>query len=70
METCIFPLYEVEHGEDYRITVWPKQKQPVEKYLRLQGRFAHLNPDAIAQIQENVDLEWNKLVKKAGGGPC
>jgi 2-oxoisovalerate ferredoxin oxidoreductase beta subunit len=66
VETCIFPLYEIEHGEDYKITVWPKEKQPVEKYLRLQGRFAHLKPEDIAQIQENVDCEWDKLVARSG----
>jgi pyruvate/2-oxoacid:ferredoxin oxidoreductase beta subunit len=66
VETCIFPLYEVDHGEDYNITVWPKEKQPVEKYLRLQGRFAHLKPEDITQIQENVDCEWQKLVAKSG----
>jgi len=65
VETCVFPLYEVEHGEEYRITVWPRQKEPAEKYLRLQGRFAHLEPQEIRRIQDNVDREWDKLVVKA-----
>ena len=70
VETCVFPLYEVEHGEEYRITVWPKQKQPVEKYMRLQGRFAHLQADAMPQIQENVDREWSRLLARAGERPA
>jgi pyruvate/2-oxoacid:ferredoxin oxidoreductase beta subunit len=64
VETCVFPLYEIEHGEDYTITVQPRQKVPVTEYMKLQGRFAHLKPEALAQIQENVDREWDKLVAK------
>jgi len=66
VQTCVFPLYEIEHGDRYTVDVWPKQKLPVTEYLRLQGRFAHLTPDAIAQVQECVDFEWYKLVAKAG----
>ncbi len=65
VESCIFPLYEVEHGEEYRITVWPKARVPVQKYLRLQGRFAHLRDEDIGRIQENVDDEWQKLVTRS-----
>ncbi len=65
VETCVFPLYEVEHGEEYRITVWPRQKEPAEEYMRLQGRFAHLEPEDMRRIQDNVDREWDKLVAKA-----
>jgi pyruvate/2-oxoacid:ferredoxin oxidoreductase beta subunit len=66
VQTRIFPLYEVEHGEKYTINVWPKERVPVTEYMKLQGRFAHLGPEALAQIQENVDREWEKLVAKAG----
>ena len=65
VESCVFPLYEIEHGDKYTITVWPRQKIPVEKYLRLQGRFAHLTAEQLQQIQETVDEEWQKLVAKA-----
>ena len=65
VQTHIFPLYEVENGEKYTINVWPKERVPVEQYLRLQGRFAHLKPEDIQLIQENVDREWEKLVAKA-----
>lgn len=65
VQSCLFPMYEVEHGEEYNITVWPREKVPVEEYLRLQGRFAHLKPQDVEHIQENVDREWEKLVAKA-----
>nr|MBC7245311.1 pyruvate synthase subunit beta [Chloroflexota bacterium] len=65
VQSCVFPLYEVEHGGKYTITVWPREKVPVERYLRLQGRFAHLKPEDLRYIQENVDREWERLVEKA-----
>jgi pyruvate/2-oxoacid:ferredoxin oxidoreductase beta subunit len=65
VQTCAFPLYEVEHGEKYTMNVWPKPRVPVTEYMKLQGRFAHLSPEALQQIQENVDAEWEKLVRKA-----
>ena len=65
VQTCVFPIYEVENGEEYTINMWPKERVPVEEYLGLQGRFSHLKPADIRQIQENVDREWGKLVARA-----
>jgi pyruvate/2-oxoacid:ferredoxin oxidoreductase beta subunit len=65
VQSAAFPLYEVEHGEKYTINVWPRERVPIAEYLKLQGRFAHLTPEHVAQIQENVDREWEKLVAKA-----
>lgn len=64
LETGIFPLYEVENGK-YRITVdMPGPLRPVEDYLKLQGRFRHLRPDKIEEIQARVNLEHKKLMNK------
>lgn len=64
LETGIFPLYEVEDGK-YRITVdMPEPLRPVEDYLKLQGRFRHLRPDKIEEIQARVNLEIKKLMNK------
>ena len=67
MDTCIWPLYEVEKGE-YRLTYMPKRKLPVEEYLKLQGRFSHLfasgNQWMIRSVQQNVDQKWEKLLAK------
>ncbi len=68
VQTKIFPLYEVERGVKWRISLEP-QGLPVEEYLKLQGRFRHLSPEEINQIQETVDAEWERLVAKARGGP-
>jgi pyruvate ferredoxin oxidoreductase beta subunit len=59
VESGLFPLFEAEHGE---ITGRTKirHKVPVEDYLKLQKRFAHLfgaKPDVerLAHIQANAD---------------
>mgnify|MGYP005840537653 CR=1 FL=1 len=64
VQTKIFPLYEVENGTKWTITLEP-QGLPVEEYLKLQGRFRHLSPEEIKKIQETVDAEWARLVAKA-----
>ncbi len=64
VETGIFPLYEVENGK-YRLTLeTPEPRRPVEDYLKLQGRFRHLDPSDIAKVQALVDKEYRKLMHK------
>ena len=64
VETGIFPLYEVENGK-YRLTMeTPEPRRPVEDYLKLQGRFRHLDPSDIAKVQALVDKEYRKLMHK------
>ena len=63
VETKIFPLYEIENGERYRINRQPKGT-PVEEYLKLQGRFKHLTKRQMDSIQENIDKEWEKIGKR------
>lgn len=63
VQTCIFPLYEVEKGSIWKINMKPREKKAVNDYLRLQGRFRHLNDEAITLIQEEVDKKWARLLK-------
>jgi pyruvate/2-oxoacid:ferredoxin oxidoreductase beta subunit len=63
VETKIFPLYEIEEGRTYRLTVTPKGL-PVSEYLKLQGRFSHLRPAQVRGIQKNVDEEYALLLAK------
>lgn len=64
VETCVWPLYEVIEGK-YVLNYQPKVKRPVEEYLRMQGRFAHLfrpgNEWMIENIQRDVDAGWEEL---------
>jgi pyruvate/2-oxoacid:ferredoxin oxidoreductase beta subunit len=56
----IFPLMEVEDGSRWRFTV-DSAGDPVEPYIRAQGRFRHLGHDDIARIQGEVDARWEYL---------
>jgi len=64
VETCIWPLYEVEYGK-YRITYKPKNKLPVIEWLKLQRRFKHIlnNQKLIDEFQRQVDETWERLLK-------
>jgi len=64
VETGFFPLYEVENGK-YRLTIdYPEKRRPMADYLKLQGRFRHLDPADIAKVQALVDKEFRKLMHK------
>lgn len=69
VDTCIWPLFEVVDGE-WKVNYKPKEKKPVEEYLKLQGRYQHLfreqNRRFIEDIQHDVDREWERLLKRAG----
>ena len=58
-ETGIFPVFEAEHGEVTSVSKIRRQV-PVEEYLKLQRRFAHLfgdppRDDIVARIQAGAD---------------
>jgi len=63
VQSRVFPLYEVENGEKYSLNLDPPPI-PVEEYLKLQGRFKHLDESDRMKIQEEVDRKWGKLIKK------
>ena len=64
VETCVWPLYEVIEGK-YTINYRPKDKRPVEEYLKMQGRFAHMfkpgNEWMIETVQKHIDAKWEDL---------
>ena len=70
VETCVWPLFEVIDGV-WHLSYQPKQKRPVEEYLRLQGRFRHMfkpgNEWMIEEAQRHVDENWEKLLAKCQG---
>lgn len=69
VETCYWPLYEVENGE-WRLTYKPREKKPLVEWLKKQGRFRHLfteaNKPLLEEFQRRVDQEWEKLLKRCG----
>lgn len=68
VETCHWPLYEVENGVT-RITFKPKEKKPIVDFLKPQGRFKHLfsfeNEWILKKLQEDIDREWERLQKES-----
>jgi len=75
-QSGLFPVFEAEHGEVVRAT--PIRKQvPVEEYLKIQKRFAHLfkpdrHDDVIAHLQQLADrnIERYGLVAAEDGVPA
>ncbi len=61
-QTNIYPLFEIENGY-VKINKRNDNPKPVEEFLKLQGRFKHLTPEQIKEIQEHVNQEYDKLVK-------
>ncbi len=66
VETCYWPLYEIEDGK-YKITYKPAKKLPVEEFLKPQKRFRHMfkpgNEWMIEEFQKEVDRRWEDLLK-------
>jgi pyruvate ferredoxin oxidoreductase beta subunit len=62
VKTGVWPLKEYVDGRVVHTKV-PRERAPVEEYLKLQGRFAHLfqpqrNDELIQEIQARVDAYW------------
>jgi pyruvate ferredoxin oxidoreductase alpha subunit len=67
IDTCFFPLYEVEHGHT-AITYDPDaagRRKPVTDWLDLMGKTRHLSkgehPEVVQGIQAEVDRRWRRL---------
>ncbi len=68
VDTCVWPLYEVENGK-YKINYKPKEKKSVLEWIKPQGRFRHLfkeeNAWVLEEFQKKVDEEWEELNRLA-----
>ena len=67
IDSCFFPLYEVEHGHT-TLTYDPEaagRRVPVSAWLDLMGKTRHLsrpaNAAALAGVQDEVDRRWRRL---------
>jgi pyruvate ferredoxin oxidoreductase alpha subunit len=67
MDSCFFPLYEVENGRT-NVTYDPDaigRRKPVGEWLKLMGKTAHLltpeNADIIKEIQDETDRRWRRI---------
>ena len=65
VRTGVWPLKEYVDGKVVHTKI-PRQRIPVEEYLKLQGRFTHLfephrNDAMLAEIQARVDAYWDGI---------
>jgi pyruvate ferredoxin oxidoreductase beta subunit len=69
VNTCYWPLFEVEHGK-YKLNYRPHHKLPLVPWLKRQGRFAHLfkhsDDEALLSLETWVAAEWEKLLERCG----
>ena len=67
VDSRFWPLYEVVDG-GYRLTYEPERVVPIEEWLRMQARFAHLlraeSRELLDAIQAQVDDDWRALVAR------
>lgn len=67
VETNYWPLFEVIDGK-WVLNYEPKNRLPIEDFLRTQGRFKHLfkpgNEHLIEKFQKEVDRRWEDLLFK------
>ncbi|HEY4390726.1 MAG TPA: thiamine pyrophosphate-dependent enzyme [Paenibacillus sp.] len=70
VNSCFFPLYEVEHGQT-TITYDPDDKNkrvPLSDWLKTMGKTRHLlkpeNAEALAGFEQEVDRRWQILKAK------
>jgi pyruvate ferredoxin oxidoreductase beta subunit len=66
IKSGVWPLKEYVNGKVVH-TLIPRQRAPVEEYLKMQGRFAHLfepgrNEEILREIQKRVDDYWEGIV--------
>ena len=70
VETCYWPLFEVIDGK-WSLSYKPKNKLPLEEFLKKQGRFKHLfkpeNEYLIEAFQREVDRRWEELLERCEG---
>ena len=70
VETCVWPIYEVDQGV-WKLNQRPREKKPVEEWLKLQDRFSHLlrseNRHVLERYQAEVDRTWAELLATCDG---
>lgn len=68
VETCFWPLFEVEYGK-WKVNYVPKEKMPLVNWMQKQGRFKHLfkpgNEGILEKLQKETDRKWEELLRRA-----
>jgi len=67
ISTGMWILYEIENGQltltgKSKFLIDPAKREPIEEYLKLQGRFAHISDKEIELIHKIREAEWSKIL--------
>lgn len=70
VDTCFWPLFEVENGTAWKLSHKPAAKKPITEYFKSQARFRHLlrpeNSAIVEEMQKRIDDDWAALLKRCG----
>jgi len=67
VSTGMWILYELESGQlkltgKSKYLIDPAKREPIEEYLKLQGRFAHISDEEIELLQKIREAKWSKIL--------
>lgn len=60
VESGYYPLYEIEQGQHYTLNRIPGKRGDATFY-QMQKRFRYFYPDELAQLQQEIELQWERL---------
>ncbi len=68
VETGYWILYEAVHG---KVTISsksrryqdPAKRAPIEEWMKYQGRFKNITPELVKQLEEDIQFEWEEILK-------
>ncbi len=66
VETGLWNLFEIDEGK-FKLSQ-PIGEKPVEEYVKMQGRFKHLAPEKITEIEEHARSVKTELEKLEAAG--
>jgi len=64
VQTLTWPLYEVVNGTEYRVTHKVSKPTALREYFKLQGRFSHVTDEELRRAQEQVDRDYQVLLRR------
>ena len=66
VQTRVFPLYEVING-NYVLNRKVNKPKPIIDYFKAQGRFRHLDEATVADIEERINAEYERIARLSEG---
>lgn len=66
VQSNVFPLYEVENGENFTINYFPTEEVDPEEYFKIQGRFKPLfdDPARLQHVKDFIQHQWEGIKRK------